>query len=107
MGLEALDYYEDLVEDLDLVFDAILTSYMHKMLNLGKPFLIPTEYILKHASREDIERWWRIIRQVNHVPILLPQLNFDLRFEEKLLRRLNRILPKKYIYKLNKDIYLR
>jgi hypothetical protein len=107
VGLEALDYYEDLIDDIGLVFNAVLTSYIHSMSNLGKPFLVPTEYFLKGASAEDVQKWRRIVRQVNHIPVLLPTLNFNVVFARKFPRRLNRILSKRYICKLNRDIYLK
>jgi hypothetical protein len=104
--LEALEYYESIIEDIGVVFDNLLTTYIHSMLNMGKPFLIPTEYFLKNESIDQVERWHRIVRDINHVPILLPKQKFNIILGGNLLKRLNKVLPKQFIYKLNRDIFL-
>ena len=40
-GLESLEYYEAIMEDIKKVFEILLLSRINSILNVGRPFLIP------------------------------------------------------------------
>jgi hypothetical protein len=99
--LETLTYYEDIIKDIGSVFQLLLISYLHYLMNYGNRVLVP---IGTYIEENEKQKWARILR-TNRVKVLLPKYKTEINISGDLAKALAKMLPKDHIYAINRDIF--
>ena len=101
-GLGSLNSYQEIAEDIKVVFEILLLSYINRMMNKEHPFLIPVN---NYIDVERIDDWKEIIRQVNRFPSGLPILEIKVNTNPSKQKELNKKLNNDNVYQMKKDLF--
>jgi hypothetical protein len=102
IGLEPLNYLEDVMDDLKNVFEILLLSRINSMSNLGESFLIP---VYNYIDTEDKVYWDQIIEKVNKIPQILQELKIIININDPLKTKMEKMLAKHSVFKLPRDLF--
>jgi len=87
--LVALNYYEDILQDLKVIFSNILSAQLNTLLNKGSRALFPTG---DHDNEQDKQEWARIANKVNFlaIPFYRLQISLNVKLTKQQRKRLQR-----------------
>lgn|SRR5574341_1105660 len=97
--LGALDYYEGILKDLQVIFSNILSAQLNTLLNKGSRSLFPTG---NFDNEQDKQEWERISKKVNFLAV--PFYRLEIRLNVKLTPQQKDRLQRSRILNWKRDI---
>jgi len=101
-NLETVTYYEEITGHIGSIFQLLLISYLHYLMNYGTRVVIPIGTYIKDKEKNQ----WGSILSTNKVKVLYPNFKTEIKIFGELAHALLNILPKKYIYTKKSDFFL-
>lgn len=103
-NIETITYYEDVFMDIKTLFELLILSYLHYLMNLGNKSLIPMN---THVKAHELQKWKTILKKNNIIKELLPKYETKVNITGDLKKALLRKLAKDHIYRINRNILTR
>jgi hypothetical protein len=101
-NMETISYYEKIIGHIRSIFQLLILSYLHYLMNHGKRVIIPIGTYIKDGEK----KLWESILKTNKAKVLYPNFQTQIKISGDLANALSNILPKKYIYTKKTDIFL-
>jgi hypothetical protein len=101
-SIESVDYYQDIVDDIYNVFLTLMIAYLSRMINLGKPFIIP---VLPHEDSGDSNTLEQIITRIDYLSWPFVPVTTEISFTEKLRKHIISKMQKDQIVRIRRDIF--
>lgn len=101
-SIESIDYYQDIIDDIYNVFLTLMIAYLSRMINLGKPYIIP---VLPYRDSNESYTLGQIIARINYLSWPFVPVTTEISFTEELSKNIVTKMRKDQIVRIRRDIF--
>ena len=102
--IDAIDYYEDIVDDLASIFRSLIDNFVLYIINCGRPFF--PEFPVLAIEIVSKEEQTRLQELIDKMPFYSTKIGYaaNMRYSPKAAKRIISRMKREFIYESSKDI---